>query len=90
MSLTETRGISTAAGERWQDQAACRGLDPQWLYPEEIRGQNRRDSIIAEVVTDYCQQCPVAQMCLDESERLQDRHGIRGGYTSKERGWHWR
>jgi hypothetical protein len=68
---------------RWQEQAACRGMDPA----EAVRiffvavGESQAEAM------DYCNACPVRQECLDDAlthSEFSD-HGVRGGTSERRR-----
>ena len=62
---------------RWREQAACRGTDLNWFYPE--RGHS------AGPARQVCARCPVRQPCLDYALSNRITHGIWGGLTERER-----
>jgi hypothetical protein len=72
-----------AAG--WDEQAACRNLDPDLFYPA------KGDAEQAGRARAVCAGCPVREACLAstlEDEKLlgpYDREGIRGGLDGRER-----
>lgn len=63
----------------WQRRAACRrpGVDPDWFHPD--RGQPNRDA------KRVCATCPVQAECLDWALDTDQRWGIYGGLTERER-----
>jgi WhiB family redox-sensing transcriptional regulator len=63
--------------EPWMKRAACAGMDYEMFFPE--RGQ----SVIAAKTV--CAQCAVRAICLDYAMSINERHGIWGGTTEKER-----
>ena len=66
-----------AIAEIWNDQAACRGLDPEIFYPV-----SEEEAAQAKAV---CGQCAVQQACLEHALRSRERDGGWGGATEKER-----
>ena len=62
---------------RWQDDAVCAQTDPEIFYPE--RGGSTRE---AKAV---CQGCPVREQCLEEAVANDERFGIWGGLSERER-----
>jgi WhiB family redox-sensing transcriptional regulator len=66
----------------WRDQAVCRDLEPalvgELFFP--LRG-----SAIPPRAFELCDQCPVAQECLDFALTERIQHGIWGGTTGRER-----
>jgi hypothetical protein len=68
---------------RWQDEAACRGLDPaeamRIFFP--ARGERNAEAV------DYCNACPVRQECLDDAlaERGYRTLGVWGGMSERQR-----
>ena len=63
----------------WQEQAACRGMDPELFYPGPGEAQKVR---VARAV---CRSCPVQERCREFALSLRDPFGIFGGTTPKER-----
>jgi WhiB family redox-sensing transcriptional regulator len=61
----------------WRQHAACRGLDPEVFYPT-----SEEDAEEAKAV---CGQCPVRQLCLEQSLANRERDGVWGGMTERER-----
>lgn len=66
-----------AIAEIWNDQAACRGLDPEIFYPVSEEE--------AERAKEVCGQCAVQQSCLEHALGSRERDGVWGGATEKER-----
>lgn len=63
----------------WTDKAACKGAPVEVFYPadSDVDGQ-----VTAKRM---CFSCPVRDACLEEAMRLNDRYGVFGGLTRKER-----
>jgi WhiB family redox-sensing transcriptional regulator len=61
----------------WREQAACRGMNPNWWYP------HTSDSLTAAGYT-ICRRCPVRQECL-EYALANDEPGIWGGVSHRRR-----
>jgi WhiB family transcriptional regulator, redox-sensing transcriptional regulator len=66
-----------AIAELWNQQAACRGLDPEIFYPVSEEE--------AEHAKAVCGQCAVQQACLEHALGSRERDGVWGGATEKER-----
>ena len=62
----------------WLERAACRGKGPN-LWAPEGKG------IHASAAKAVCEACPVRQECLDDAIEQNERFGIRGGLSYKER-----
>jgi hypothetical protein len=60
--------------EHWQDDAACRGADPDLFFPEELTLRQLQD-----VKDQYCDICPVRQACLADALSRPDTAGIHAG-----------
>lgn len=86
-------------GEHWKFDAACMGHSrPEIFYPPPAReganrsgmkrsqAERRRRIIIAEAKT-VCRSCPVTNKCLEYALAHDERYGIWGGKTSKQRGY---
>lgn len=72
----------------WQDDAACRGADPDLFFApdvESVTARERREARAKRV----CSRCPVAEACLEW--RLGFEHqrdaGIWGAMNEDERWW---
>lgn len=63
----------------WQDNAACRGMDPELFFPDIGHSMN---AIRAKRV---CATCPVADHCLEYALTSGERFGIWGGVGEPER-----
>lgn len=61
----------------WMEFAACRGLDPALFYPEQ--GEE------ASVPKMVCQTCVVRPACLDHALAENEKHGVWGGASERER-----
>jgi WhiB family transcriptional regulator, redox-sensing transcriptional regulator len=66
-----------AIAEIWEQQAACRGLDPEIFYPVSEEE--------AEAAKAVCGQCAVQVSCLEHALGSRERDGVWGGATEKER-----
>jgi WhiB family redox-sensing transcriptional regulator len=64
-------------GARWQDQAACRGLDPNPFFPG--RGET------PEAAKEVCAVCPARAACLEHSIVHREHRGVWGGLSAEER-----
>jgi len=73
--------------KRWQDDANCKGLDPNIFFPEVFGDQ--QNGMIWEQAKKICRTCPVADECLKSELPFEQasgrRNGIWGGLTPKER-----
>ena len=66
----------------WLYEAACRGVDPDLFFPDgESRVARKRTSVAKAV----CGRCPVKAQCLQWALENDERLGIWGGFTAKER-----
>ena len=62
---------------RWRRQAACRGVDPELFFLE--RGESSTPARAT------CAGCPVRAECLAHALAAEERLGIWGGTTPRER-----
>jgi WhiB family redox-sensing transcriptional regulator len=79
-SLDELAAVMSAAlaePESWQDRALCRQTDPEAFFPE--KGGSTRE---AKAV---CLRCPVRAECLESALEHDERFGIWGGTSERER-----
>ena len=70
---------------RWQDEAACRGVDPDIFFPSKGNTAEVRRA------KSFCRSCPVVDECLDAwldysfAKDWRDDAGIVGNTTPNER-----
>lgn len=74
MSLDELFG---AVEQEWQDQALCAQTDPEAFFPE--KGGSTREA------KRICQACTVRDECLEYALEHDERFGIWGGLSDRER-----
>ncbi len=71
-------GTDDEEGElAWQADALCAQTDPEAFFPE--KGGSTRDA------KRVCSECPVSQACLDYALAKDERFGIWGGLSERER-----
>ncbi len=63
--------------EQWQDQALCAQTDPEAFFPE--KGGSTREA------KRICQSCEVRAECLEYALEHDERFGIWGGLSERER-----
>ncbi len=63
--------------EDWQERALCAQTDPEAFFPE--KGGSTREA------KRICQSCEVRQQCLEYALANDERFGIRGGLSERER-----
>ena len=68
--------LSTELGN-WHEKARCKGWDPEIFYPD--RGV---PSASAKAI---CRECPVQHACLEYALERDERFGIWGGFSERER-----
>ncbi len=74
MSATD-RGVSWPPS--WYARAACRGMDPNLFFPG--RGESNSEALTV------CRSCPVRFDCLEQALGSDERLGIWGGLSERER-----
>ncbi|MFZ3566989.1 WhiB family transcriptional regulator [Streptomyces sp. BH097] len=67
----------TPAGPTWQDQALCAQTGAEFFFPEP-------GSSVREAKT-ICGLCPIRQSCLEYALTHDERFGVWGGLSEKER-----
>lgn len=76
---------------KWQELAACTGMDTEIFYsPENIGGPRKGRGVIGErdrieLAKKICGTCSVRQECLKFAVQHKDDYGIYGGLTPQER-----
>ena len=69
----------------WQEQAACRSYDNLLFFgPDQGESELEKQGREARAKA-ICQRCPVAQPCLEFAMETNQKYGIWGGLTDKER-----
>jgi WhiB family redox-sensing transcriptional regulator len=61
----------------WYAEAECKGLDPSLFYPD--RGESTDEA------KQVCAQCPVATECAEHALATQERNGVWGGTSERQR-----
>jgi WhiB family redox-sensing transcriptional regulator len=70
-------GFDSGESEMWRDDAICSSTDPEAFYPD--KGNSSRDA------KTICALCPVQPDCLDYALRRDERFGVWGGLSERER-----
>lgn len=65
------------SGAAWRAQANCLGLDPEVFFPE------RGESIVE--AREVCAMCTVRVECLEFAIEHNEKHGIWGGLSERQR-----
>ena len=68
----------------WQDHAACRDYDNVLFFGEEGESELEKQAREARAKA-ICQTCPVREPCLEFAMETNQKYGIWGGHTDKER-----
>lgn len=77
VALADLYGVNSEAELDWMDDALCAQTDPEAFFPE--KGGSTRE------VKRVCSACEVRQECLDYALANDERHGIWGGKSERER-----
>jgi len=77
--MASTTRRADAVGEDWRDEALCAGQPAEQWFPRTDTEQ------ATNAARGVCRRCPVRQLCLDYALAHDERHGIWGGYTERER-----
>ena len=70
-------GADDILGQAWQDRALCAQTDPEAFFPEK-GGSTREAKLI-------CAGCEVRAECLEYALAFDERFGIWGGLSERER-----
>ncbi len=69
----------------WQERAACRDYDNEMFFgPDQGESEIERQPREARAKV-VCQSCPVREPCLEFAMETNQKYGIWGGHTDKER-----
>jgi WhiB family redox-sensing transcriptional regulator len=63
----------------WQEEAVCATVDPDLWHPE------KGDAGAAAIAKRLCMDCPVRDQCLQDALDHDERYGVWGGLTARER-----
>lgn len=77
MSIISLLMPSAAAPESWRERAVCSQVDPEMWFPE--KGGSTSDA------KKICLGCPVKNECLEYALTNDERFGVWGGYSERER-----
>jgi WhiB family redox-sensing transcriptional regulator len=69
----------------WQEQAACREYDNILFFGEDFGESELERQAREGEAKSVCQRCPVAEPCLEFAIETNQKYGIWGGLTDKER-----
>lgn len=70
----------------WRTLAACIGPQAVYFFAPSHRSERKdQKEIREELAKSICKVCPVIKLCLDEAISKQEKEGIWGGTTEKER-----
>lgn len=64
-------------GEHWRDEALCAQTDPEIFFPEKGNDDGRAKRI--------CTRCDAESMCLAYALENDERYGVWGGLSAKDR-----
>jgi WhiB family transcriptional regulator, redox-sensing transcriptional regulator len=70
-------GAADGGGQSWQDRALCAQTDPEAFFPE--KGGSTREA------KRVCRSCEVRAECLEYALGHDERFGIWGGLSERER-----
>ena len=68
--------------ENWWSQANCLGVDPELFFPERDRAGSGTSVQLAKAV---CRECEVSTECLNYALHNNEKRGIWGGMSGRER-----
>lgn len=77
LGIPGLRGVDDGGALSWQTDALCSQTDPEAFFPE--KGGSTREA------KKICQQCEVKSECLDYALSNDERFGIWGGLSERER-----
>jgi len=61
----------------WQDEALCKESDPEAFFPEKGGSTKQAKAV--------CKRCPITEKCLQYALDNDERYGIWGGKSERER-----
>lgn len=69
--------LTEAAETKWQEQAVCAQSDPELFFPEKGGATSGAKAL--------CRSCPVKDECLNYALTHDERFGVWGGLSERER-----
>ncbi|MEV7908058.1 WhiB family transcriptional regulator [Streptomyces anulatus] len=80
-------GIDTPRCETWQDRAACRQVDPELFFPavNDVTGSPGAETRAYAKAKKICARCPVRSQCAAYALARDERYGLWGGMTPRQR-----
>lgn len=76
--MTVDLGISTAGPDiAWQESGVCAQTDPDEFFPEKGGSTKQAKRM--------CERCPVVAECLEYALAVDERFGVYGGKSERER-----
>lgn len=76
---------SLEAEARWQDRAACKGMEPTIFFGPEHTEVVKEKRDREEQAKAVCRTCAVQQECLEHALESKEAYGIWGGLSELER-----
>lgn len=67
------------SSEEWFKSASCSREDPEMFFPQRAKSKAEADAM------QVCRECPVRQECLDYALEHEERFGVWGGVSERER-----
>lgn len=67
--------------QHWRERARCKGMDTELFFPVT----EDPDAESVRWAKTVCAGCPVRETCLAEALAARDVHGVRGGFSGRER-----
>ena len=74
--IVQTEGVATDYS--WQERSSCRGVDAELFFPA-----TDEEAVPAKAI---CGTCPVRMACLAFALERNEKFGVWGGLTERERG----
>lgn len=68
----------------WRSRGSCRDVDPLVFYGPDYERSAARQRRVAKAKS-ICLKCPVKRICLAQSFKFPEQHGVWGGLTAAER-----
>ncbi len=69
----------------WYDEAQCAGTSTQIFFPEVGRGKSIHTAKMVSLAKSICEVCVVRDACLRHAIEANEKEGIWGGKTTRER-----
>lgn len=91
IALNKVEDLTSLVGNHeaaWRMVGACNQSDPDLAFKGDANKEYEGDEYARDAMKGLCISCPIAERCLDHAMVNDERFGIWGGLTTRERDEH--